>query len=158
PRASPRSDAARCSRRAVLMALAPIALSPIVGCAGAPPEPPRAPAAPPAPRPPPPPEAPPNAAASPPAEQAAAAACASPPGSGPLLPIPVREEGMETGAQFLKRTAGLHRVAFEQEAFDQISRGNVPLFLRRLVPLELAFTDRHGTTHSGLVHVACDYL
>ncbi len=80
------------------------------------------------------------------------------PGPGPLLALPDRTADMETGNQFLTRTASLGRVAFEQAVLEALSRGNVPPFERRLLPLEFEGVDHRGKQHAVTVYVACDYL
>ncbi|HEY4119281.1 MAG TPA: hypothetical protein VGM56_15550 [Byssovorax sp.] len=81
-----------------------------------------------------------------------------PKGDGPLLALPVRARTMESGTAFLKRTASLGRAAFEREAFEAITHGNVPLFERRLQPVRLSSVDRRGKRHEAIIFVLPDYL
>jgi hypothetical protein len=137
-------------RRAFLGGLVALAAGPSLGCAApvqaAAPRVASAPAPPPEPH-----HEPPPPLESEPLE------CALP-GPGPLLALPDRTPDMETGTQFLTRTASLGRAAFEREIFVALSHGNVPPFERRLLPLELQALDRHGKQHQATIYVACDYL
>jgi hypothetical protein len=140
------------ARRAWLGGLVALAIGPSLGCAPtAVAAPVRVPVAP---------EPPPRVEHRPPPEPSPAEPareCVLP-GPGPLLALADRTPDMETGKQFLTRTASLGRAAFEREVLEALSRGNVPPFERRLLPLELSAIDHRGKQHAATVYVACDYL
>lgn len=74
------------------------------------------------------------------------------------LKLPPRDPGAETGSAFIARTKRLPRRELEEAIFQAIVAGNVPPFLRTLVPVDLSDRDADGGTHSAIIHVSCDYL
>lgn len=72
--------------------------------------------------------------------------------------IPPRPADAPTGSQFLELTAGMTKASREQAILDELRRGNVPSFLRRLKPVRLQADDRSGERHVGVVWVLPDYL
>lgn len=71
----------------------------------------------------------------------------------PVLTLPPRPDGAITGAAFKDEILNLPRRAREQRIFEEIESGNIPDFLRTLVPV----TVTHGG-HTATFHVAPDYL
>jgi hypothetical protein len=51
----------------------------------------------------------------------------------------------------------MKRYEFEKAVFEAVTSGNVPPFQRRLVPVALRASGKHGD-HEGVVNVLCDYL
>lgn len=74
------------------------------------------------------------------------------------LPLPHRPADAVTGSEFYRQVADLDRVAREAAAVREITRGNIPEFLRRLVPIRVAATDATGQSHSAVYYVTSDYL
>jgi hypothetical protein len=72
----------------------------------------------------------------------------------PMLDLPERPSGAETGSAFLERTEGLGRSAMDEQISDAILAGNVPDYQRRLVPIVI---EAEGMPRATL-HVASDYL
>jgi hypothetical protein len=72
----------------------------------------------------------------------------------PVLDLPERPAGAETGSAFLERNEGLGRSAMDEAIAAAILAGNVPSYLRRLVPI----TIDAGEGSSAVLHVTCDYL
>ncbi len=75
------------------------------------------------------------------------------PPSPPVLDLPPRQEGAESGSQLLERCEGLGRAAMDGAVEAAILAGNVPSWLRTLVPLTL---EEGGVR--AVLHVTCDYL
>ncbi len=75
-----------------------------------------------------------------------------------LESIPPRPAGAVTGGEFARRTAGLSGSERQAAALAEILRGNVPGFLRRLVPVRLARELLAGETAEVWVWVSPDYL
>lgn len=86
-------------------------------------------------------------------------AAASSASSGPVAPFPARAAGAPTGTAFAEEVAGLGDHARYAAAREQILSGNVPDFLREMVPVTLT---RPLALHSGpeqvTVFVTPDYL
>ncbi len=74
------------------------------------------------------------------------------------LPLPPRPADAVTGSEFYRRVADLDRVSRETAVVREITHGNVPEFLRRLVPIRVAATDATGQSHSAVYYVMSDYL
>lgn len=87
---------------------------------------------------------------------------APPPAEPPIDPkwtlhLPPRPRDAETGSQFIERTAAWKRPEFEKAVLESIESGNVPSFLRRMVPVQLNVEVR-GKRHQAVAHVIPDYL
>lgn len=144
----------RVTRRAFAIGLGAVSAASALGCAGARPT---AAAKPPAP----PPVPPPLATVSAPVEEVAVPLVRveekpPPPPRDPKLALPDREKGALTGSQFLAVATSkkLGREGFDTAVIEQISAGNVPDFLRTLLPVTT--TDAAGRKASFLV--LADYL
>lgn len=144
----------RTTRRAFTMGLAAVGAASALGCVGARPTAAAKPA------PPAPPPLPPVAASSAPAEVVAPLVTVTerpaPPRRDPKLALPERAKDALTGSQFLAvaKSKKLGREGFDTAVIEQISAGNVPDFLRTLLPVTT--TDAAGRTASFLV--LADYL
>jgi hypothetical protein len=73
------------------------------------------------------------------------------------LRLPPRPADAPSGRAFAESVMGLERPAREERIVAEVLRGNVPGFLRRLVPVSLT-NAIEGTTHVVTVLVAPDYL
>ncbi len=87
------------------------------------------------------------------------------PGPRVLTRIPPRPVDAPTGSEFAAATAGMSGLERQQRAVDELLAGNVPPFLRTLVPVALAADSRKrrsaATAHSepaAWVWVLPDYL
>lgn len=76
------------------------------------------------------------------------------PARAPVLDLPPRPVGAETGSAFLDRAEGLGRAAMDDAVEAAILAGNIPDHLRKLVPITMS--DDRGRT--AVLHVTCDYL
>lgn len=74
------------------------------------------------------------------------------------LNIPLRDQGSETGSEFIKRVADLPLNEREEEIYKTLSAGNVPDFLRKMVTLTTEFPDSAGNLHKVTFEVMPDYL
>jgi hypothetical protein len=74
------------------------------------------------------------------------------------LNLPPRPAGALSGSAFLKRIEPLSREDREAAVRAQIMQGNVPDFLRRLVPVPLQADDHARNEHLGTCFVTPDYL
>lgn len=74
------------------------------------------------------------------------------------LPLPPRPADGITGSEFYQQIAALDRVSREAAVVREITRGNIPEFLRRLVPIRVAATDATGQSRSAVYYVTSDYL
>ena len=72
-----------------------------------------------------------------------------------LPPRPVDAPG---GTEFMQSLAGLDRDARESAVLRELKRGNIPEFLRSLVPITVKATDVEGREHTAVYHVMPDYL
>lgn len=73
------------------------------------------------------------------------------------LRLPPRPVDAPAGRAFAESVVALERPAREERIVDEVLRGNVPDFLRRLVPVSLTSTIE-GTTRRVTAFVAPDYL
>jgi hypothetical protein len=62
------------------------------------------------------------------------------------------------GPELIERVQPLDRAAREQAIAAELERGNLPAFLRRLVPLRIEATDADGKPHRAVVRVMPDVL
>lgn len=74
------------------------------------------------------------------------------------LTLPERPIGAPTGSSIRKQIGELSLEQREAAVVREISRGNVPGFLRRLKAIQVAATDPTGTRHVGICFVTSDYL
>ncbi len=72
--------------------------------------------------------------------------------------IPPREHDAFTGTEFGNYTVGWRGRARQAAAVEELLAGNVPEFLRDLVPVTLSHTDGAGTTREATIWVMPDYL
>lgn len=72
--------------------------------------------------------------------------------------IPARPSGALTGSQFMASVASMTFDQREAEIYKEVSKGNVPDFMRSLKKLQSSFLDASGTAHSVIYEVMPDYL
>jgi hypothetical protein len=72
--------------------------------------------------------------------------------------IPSRPFHALTGSQFAEVISTLAPHEREQATLDEILKGNLPAFLRRLVPVELTYREPHGASLTATIFVTADYL
>ena len=75
-----------------------------------------------------------------------------------LLKIPPRSEGAANGSKFLEQIAALSPTDRESAIQTELTRGNVPDFLRSLKTIRLKITAADGTPHEAACFVTPDYL
>jgi len=63
-----------------------------------------------------------------------------------------------TGTAFIGQVQALDRAARESAITAELQRGNLPAFLKRLVPLRLAARDTSGVLHRATIRVMPDVL
>jgi hypothetical protein len=73
------------------------------------------------------------------------------------LPLPPRPADALAGTEFAKSIASLNQAEREQKIYDQIAAGNIPDFLRTLVPITTQ-TVTNNQTNTATYHVTPDYL
>lgn len=74
------------------------------------------------------------------------------------LTLPERPADASTGSQFLQQVLMLSRQEREAAILREITRGNVPAFVRKLTPLRLTFQSDDGAKHTAVYFVTNDYL
>jgi len=74
------------------------------------------------------------------------------------LPLPERPRDAPTGSKFQEQIAALPLAQREAAVVREITRGNLPNFLRRLKPIHVQATDRTGARRVATCFVSCDYL
>ena len=72
--------------------------------------------------------------------------------------IPPRARQALTGSEFAQYVAGLSPRQREQAILDQIVEGNIPAFLRNLVPVELKYERPNAKPIRATIFVVPDYL
>ncbi len=72
--------------------------------------------------------------------------------------IPPRPAGSMTGSQFMASIATMSFTDRENSIYNEISKGNVPDFMRILKKLQSTFQDNDGVSHSVIYEVMPDYL
>lgn len=72
--------------------------------------------------------------------------------------IPARPPASKTGSQFMASVASMTFDQRETEIYKEISKGNVPDFMRSPRKLQSSFSDASGTAHSVIYEVMPDYL
>ena len=73
------------------------------------------------------------------------------------LPLPPRPQNAPKGRAFITQITNLTREERETQIFNQIVSGNIPDFLRNLVPVNVTQTIGGGQ-HTAIFNVTCDYL
>jgi hypothetical protein len=76
----------------------------------------------------------------------------------PKLGIPLRARDSLTGSQFAQYISQMSAQQREEAIQQEILKGNVPEFLRKLVPVELHSGSPAGNTLTVTIFVAPDYL
>lgn len=74
------------------------------------------------------------------------------------LAFPRRQADAATGSQFSQQIETLSRDDREAAVLKEVLAGNIPNFLRSLVPIDVEATDSQGVKHTATYHVAPDYL
>lgn len=72
--------------------------------------------------------------------------------------IPMRSHQDLTGSQFIRYVSKMDAREREQAILQEISKGNLPQFLRKLVPVELQSESASGKALIATIFVAPDYL
>jgi hypothetical protein len=72
--------------------------------------------------------------------------------------IPPRSVDALTGSQFADLISELDPHERERVALDQLLSGNLPTFLRHLIPIELTAPGPHGRPLTATIFVTADYL
>jgi hypothetical protein len=72
--------------------------------------------------------------------------------------IPARSRQALTGSEFAKFISAMDPRQREQAILKQILEGNIPEFLRRLVPVELKYQPPNGKPLMATIFVAPEYL
>jgi hypothetical protein len=72
--------------------------------------------------------------------------------------LPPHLVGAPGGAEFMQSLSGLDREARERAVLRELMSGNIPDFLRRLVPITVTATDAEGRKHRAVYQVMPDYL
>ncbi|HKD36139.1 MAG TPA: hypothetical protein VKB78_05040 [Pirellulales bacterium] len=78
--------------------------------------------------------------------------------NSPTLSLPPRPADAPTGLQFVRLIERLSREDREAVVLKDITRGNIPDFLRSLKPVEVEATDSQGKKHAAKYFVTPDYL
>ena len=72
--------------------------------------------------------------------------------------IPARDPHALTGSQFAQSVLNMDRHERERAILDQITQGNLPGFLRKLVPVKLSHTAADGRMLAATIFVMPEYL
>jgi len=72
--------------------------------------------------------------------------------------IPSRPADARGGSEFIQSLAGLDRDAREEAVLRELKSGNIPDFLRHLVPITVTAMDTEGRQHTAVYQVMSDYL
>jgi hypothetical protein len=72
--------------------------------------------------------------------------------------IPPRRPQALTGSQFAEYVSKMDPLQREQSILNEILEGNLPSFLRKLVPVELKYVLANGKTLTATIFVMPDYL
>jgi hypothetical protein len=75
-----------------------------------------------------------------------------------LVQIPARPPGSMTGSQFMASVSSMTFDQREAEIYREVSKGNIPDFMRYLKKLQSIFTDANGVAHTVMYEVMPDYL
>lgn len=74
------------------------------------------------------------------------------------LNIPPRPEDAMTGSEFMQSVVNLTFEDRENRIYEEISKGNIPNFLRTLTKITSTFSDANGVVHIVNYEVMPDYL
>ena len=74
------------------------------------------------------------------------------------LDIPARPKDAQSGSSFMKSVDSISFAEREERIFEEISKGNIPHFMRTLTMLEGNFPDSAGNVHKVIYEVMPDYL
>lgn len=74
------------------------------------------------------------------------------------LLIPPRALNARSGSQFMQDVMTMSFAAREEQIYNEISRGNIPDFMRNLVTVNASFQDDEGSMHTIQYKVMPDYL
>ena len=74
------------------------------------------------------------------------------------LQVPARQQSLPGGSSFYQEIMPLSWQEREQRAVQTVLAGNIPGFLRRLVPIHCSLTDSSGRQHKAVFYVTPDYL
>jgi hypothetical protein len=72
--------------------------------------------------------------------------------------LPPRNVDAPGGAEFMQSLVGLDRDERERAVLRELKSGNIPDFLRHLVPITVKATDVEGREHTAVYQVMPDYL
>ena len=72
--------------------------------------------------------------------------------------IPERATQDLTGSQFAQHVANMNAQEREEAVLEEISKGNLPAFLRKLVPVQLQCELVNGQSLTATIYVTPDYL
>jgi hypothetical protein len=72
--------------------------------------------------------------------------------------LPPRSVGALGGAAFIQSLVGLDRDERERAVLRALKSGNIPDFLRHLVPITVTAADAEGRKHTAVYYVVPDYL
>ncbi|MEO8399903.1 MAG: fibronectin type III domain-containing protein, partial [Ignavibacteriaceae bacterium] len=75
----------------------------------------------------------------------------------PLM-IPPRSPDFKSGSEFMQSVMNMSFADRETEIYNEVSKGNIPNFLRSLTTVEASFNDGNGTSHTVKYEVMPDYL
>lgn len=76
----------------------------------------------------------------------------------PRLRLPTRPADAPAGGVFVANIAAATREQREAAIIDEITRGNIPPFLRRLKPIHVTAIDSHHQPHDAVYFVTADCL
>ncbi len=74
------------------------------------------------------------------------------------LKIPPRPANAITGSQFMKEVTNMTFAERENQIYNEVSKGNIPNFLRNLIMVKDTVKDALGVTHMIYYEVMPDYL
>jgi len=74
------------------------------------------------------------------------------------LMIPLRSPDAKSGSEFMQYIMSMSFSDRENAIYNEISKGNIPYFLRELKHIEASFTDANGSSHKVQYDVMPDYL
>lgn len=75
-----------------------------------------------------------------------------------FLTVPGVEAQTRTGSQFVRYVAGMDPRQREQAILNELLGGNLPAFLRNLVPVKLSYQPAAGKTVTATIFVMPEYL
>ncbi len=78
-------------------------------------------------------------------------------GVSQILPLPPRPANAPSGSAFIQMIWSLTREEREEVIYSQVISGNVPDFMRQLVPVN-TIVNINGTIHTATYFTVCDYF